>query len=102
MSLFLQYNLAQAMGDMGDAGGGGWSAGDAASQGFGFAMGAMMPYLIWQNMARQGWGPSPHRPFPGPPQHAWGAPQPRFCGHCGAPLVPQARFCGHCGAAAMR
>ena len=107
MSLFLQYNLAQALGDMGGGGGGGggsWAGADAASSGFGFAMGLMMPSLIWQHMQRQGWGPAPRAgafpPPPGPP--STGAPQPRFCGHCGAPLVTAARFCGHCGTASLR
>ena len=26
------------------------------------------------------------------------AAQPRFCGHCGAPVAPSAPYCGHCGA----
>jgi hypothetical protein len=103
MSLFLQYQLAQSLGDLGggadgaaDAAAGG--AADAASAGFGFALGALMPPLIWRSMRTRAvppWGgigtPTPHAP-----------PTPRFCGHCGAPLVAAARFCGHCGTGAWR
>ncbi len=100
MSLFLQYQLAQTLGDLG---GGGGTVGAAAGAGFGLAAGLMMPPLIWRAMAPHGygvWGPA--APFAAPAVPRVGALQPRFCGHCGAPLVNAARFCGHCGTAAAR
>lgn len=106
MSVFMEYNLAQAVGDMGAGGGmdgGGWSGADAAGAGLGFGFGMTMPYLIarayqWPNAWPFGHNYAAGVGQPGPTVAA----EPRFCGHCGGGLVPQARFCGHCGLAVRR
>lgn len=96
MSLFLQYQLGQALGDLGGAGEASGAAGAAAS-GFGFGLGFAMPALLARSL------PPPWRPFSGgiPGPHGF-VGQHRFCGHCGAGLVPGGRFCGHCGTATGR
>ena len=106
MSLFMQYNLAQAMGDLG-AGGGvdacGFSGADAAGAGMGFGFGVMLPYLIarhyqWPSAFPYGQTQAVGYGPPLPPA----APEPRFCGHCGGGLIAQANFCGHCGQSVLR
>jgi hypothetical protein len=105
MSLFLQYQLGQALGDLGGGDAGAWSGADAAGAGFGLGMGLLMPPLIWRSLGAgrpAPWGPpgATGAPVPGAPVP--GPPVPRYCGHCGAPLVAAAHFCGHCGTAAWR
>jgi hypothetical protein len=94
MSLFLQYQLGQAMHDLahGDGGGGDGGGSDAAGAGFGFGLGFMMPWLLARAMPR--WT---YRPLPPPTVAALPAATPRFCGECGGTLLAQARYCGHCG-----
>jgi hypothetical protein len=95
MSLFLQYQLGQALGDMGGASqASAGTAGEAAASGFGLGLGFAMPFLMMRAMH-----PALRRATP-----AWPGPhgyigQHRFCGHCGAALVPGGRFCGLCGTA---
>jgi hypothetical protein len=99
MSLFLQYQLGQAIGDLAHNDGGGDGGGaDAAGAGFGFGLGFMMPWLLARAFP-------PHlRQAPPPPPPALAAPaaSPRFCGECGGDLLPHARYCGHCGQAVWR
>ena len=94
MSLFLQYQLGQAIGSMGE----GSSAGaGAAATGFGLALGFMMPGLLLRAMV----APPPQLVPPATSPISGGHPtilQPHFCGRCGAPLgVTGARYCGQCG-----
>jgi membrane protease subunit (stomatin/prohibitin family) len=104
MSAFLQYELAQSLGDLGSADAGA----SAAGEGFGFALGMMMPWMIGAHMQRTwpwayGHAPALAPPLAAPPSAPPAAAfHPRFCGHCGGGLIPDARFCGHCGEAVAR
>lgn len=89
MSLFLQYQLGQALGDLGQGDGGG---SDAAGAGFGFGLGYLMPWLLARALP-----PWPGPPLPPPPAFRAPAVMPRYCGECGGALVLHARYCGHCG-----
>lgn len=97
MSLFLQYQLGQALGDLG----GGGAAADAAGSAFGFGLGLMMPYML----ARAFYPPPtccPRTPMAYPATMLPAPPVPRYCGHCGMALVAGACYCGHCGEAVHR
>ena len=97
MSVFLQYQLAQTMGDLG--GGATDGSAGAAGAGFGLGMGLMMPLMIARSF-RWPWplGPSyAVAPHTAPPMI-----QARFCGHCGGGLLSGAHYCGYCGQAIVR
>ncbi len=105
MSVFLQYNLAQAMGDMGASCGGDVASGaSAAGAGFGLGLGFMMP-MAMAHAFRWPWpqaAPALPAPLCGGAPSLCGPRAPRYCGHCGGGLVVGASFCGHCGRAVVR
>jgi membrane protease subunit (stomatin/prohibitin family) len=103
MNTYMQFQTAQAIGNMGESGGGGGgSMSEGAGLGAGLGMGVAMSEALRQSM--QG-GAQQHQPQgqQGSPAPAGGAAPSagsRFCSECGTPLAPGAKFCSNCGARA--
>lgn len=98
MRSYMQYQTAQAIGNVGEgsesSGGAGSVAGDAAGLGAGFGVGMAMSEAMRQSMAGGG------QAAPTQPQ---GTPSPapttgtRFCPNCGNAVATGAKFCPTCG-----
>jgi membrane protease subunit (stomatin/prohibitin family) len=96
MRNYMQYQTAQAIGNVGEGGGegGGSAAGDAAGLGVGFGVGMAMSEAMRQSMAGGGQA-APAQPQGQPaPAPAAGS---RFCPNCGNAVAPDAKFCANCG-----
>lgn len=93
MQQYMQYQTAQAIGNVGEGGGeGSGTFGDAAGMGAGFGVGMAMSEAVRQSMAG---GQQPAQQ----PTGAGGAPAAgaRFCPNCGNAVAPGAKFCSNCG-----
>ena len=109
MNTYMQFQTAQAIGNVGHGGegaggGGGGNLTEGAGLGAGLGMGMAMGEAMRQSM--QG---SQNQPQGQPAQAAAGAGAAatggaaagtRFCSECGTPLAAGARFCSNCGAKA--
>lgn len=97
MNTYMQYQAAQAMGQMGQGGGeGGGSLADGAGLGAGLGMGMAMSEMMRQSMQQGGQqqGGVPAAAAGGGAAPAAGT---RFCAECGTGLAPGAKFCSNCG-----
>ncbi len=102
MNTYMQFQAAQAMGQMGQGGGeGGGTMADGAGLGAGLGMGMAMSEMMRQSM-QQGGGQQQGTPAPAAGSGGGAAPAAgsRFCAECGTSLAPGARFCSNCGTAA--
>jgi membrane protease subunit (stomatin/prohibitin family) len=98
MKRYTQYQTAQAIREMPQAGGdGGGMMATGAGLGAGVGIGAAIGSAVGD--ALRGGGQAPAQPAE--PQAAVAAPTPASagkCAKCGGDLVPNARFCPNCGA----
>jgi membrane protease subunit (stomatin/prohibitin family) len=99
MNTYMQFQTAQAIGNVGEGGGaGGGNVTEGAGLGAGLGMGMAMGEAMRQSM--QG---SQNQQQQAPQQAAAGAAPAagtKFCAECGNPLAPGAKFCSNCGAPA--
>jgi len=98
MRSYMQYQTAQAIGNVGeggDSGGGSGSvAGDAAGLGAGFGVGMAMSEAMRQSMA----GGNQPTAAPAPTQGTTtSASTGKFCPNCGTSVEVGAKFCANCG-----
>ena len=100
MNTYMQFQTAQAIGNVGEGegAGGGGNVSEGAGLGAGLGMGMAMGEAMRQSM--QG---SQNQQQPAPQQAGAGATPAagtKFCAECGTPLAPGAKFCSNCGASA--
>jgi membrane protease subunit (stomatin/prohibitin family) len=94
MRTYTQFQAAQAIGNLGEGGGGeGSMLGDAAGLGAGLGLGAAMTQVMRDAMTGGG---ATVTPSPAPTGAAPAAGT-RFCSNCGTALPPGAKFCPGCG-----
>jgi len=99
MSAYMQFQTAQAVGNVGEGGGAGGGnvaegAGLGAGLGIGMAMGEAMRESMRQGQTQQQGVP----PAAAGAAAAGAAPGTKFCSECGTQLAPGAKFCSNCGA----
>ncbi|MFW6075973.1 MAG: SPFH domain-containing protein [Chloroflexota bacterium] len=98
MGSYMQYQTAQAVGNLGEGGSGGEGGGgnltEGAGLGAGFGMGMALGEAMRQSAAGAGQQAQQQRQA----QQATPAGSGRFCSECGAALSPNAKFCAECGA----
>jgi membrane protease subunit (stomatin/prohibitin family) len=102
MRTYTQYQTAQAIGGVGEAGGEGSGGGDlltGAGLGAGIGLGAAMSEAIRDSMRGSGQQTSTQPPAAGGATAAGTATAPgaRFCPNCGNAVGPSAKFCSSCG-----
>lgn len=102
MNTYMQFQTAQAIGNMGEGGSGSGNLGEGAGLGAGLGMGMAMSEALRQSMQGGGQqqGQQGQQGTPAAGGAAAAAPGTRFCSECGNPLAPGAKFCSNCGAKA--
>lgn len=100
MRTYMQFQTAQAIGNVGDGGEGGGGGGGNVTEGAGLGAGLGMGMAMGEAMreAMRGGQSAPQPSTQGAPAAA--GPGTRFCSECGEPLAPGAKFCSNCGAKA--
>ncbi len=105
MNRYIQYQTAQAIGQMPNASGQGGSGGgtltEGAGLGAGLGMGVAMGQVMSQAITGAGAAQQPvSTPASGPATPAAAGSATRFCTNCGHGLPQGAKFCPNCGTAA--
>ncbi|CAN5213678.1 SPFH domain-containing protein [soil metagenome] len=96
MNTYMQFQTAQAIGNVGEGGGGG-NVSEGAGLGAGLGMGMAMGEAMRESM--RGGQSTPQAPQQQTPAAAGAAaPGTKFCAECGQALAPEAKFCSNCGA----
>ncbi len=103
MNQYLQYQTAQAIGQMPNAasqGGGGGNLSEGAGLGVGLGMGAAMGQVMSQAIG----GAAGQQGQTAPAAQAGGgaAPAAKYCTNCGHGMAAGAKFCPNCGTAAAQ
>ena len=100
MNTYMQFQTAQAIGNMGEGEGGGGNLGEGAGLGAGLGMGMAMSEALRQSMQGGGQQQGQQAPQQAAGAGAAAAAGTRFCSECGNALAPGAKFCSNCGAKA--
>jgi membrane protease subunit (stomatin/prohibitin family) len=99
MNTYMQFQTAQAIGNMGEGGGSGGGGGnltEGAGLGAGLGMGMAMGEAMRESM--RGGQSQQQQPTQQQGGGTAATAETKFCSECGQPLAPGAKFCSNCGA----